>query len=146
MVPTIWNVTVTPATPLPEPSVTSTAGGTATFVKTVADWLLPALMAMVVGVPADTVKDVDIADVRPLPENTSVRWPGVPETCRFEKVATPLEFVEAVSVPPSVPAPLLILAVMLMPGVFTRLPATSVSCTAGDGGPNVAPLATGDGG
>ena len=49
---TTSNVTTTPDTGLLDASVTSTAGGTGTFVPTGAVWLLPALSEMTDGAPA----------------------------------------------------------------------------------------------
>jgi len=50
---------------------------------------------------------------------------------RFVKLATPLPFVAAVNVPPSVPPPVGDRRVTVTPDWLTGLPAPSRSCTTG---------------
>ena len=67
----------------------------------------------------DTVTVFDVALVNVPDVNDSVRSPAVPLIDRFVNVATPLEFVVAVSVPPSVPPPDAIAAVTTTPDCDT---------------------------
>ncbi len=69
--------------------------------------------------------------VRPVALKLNVRSPIVPLMARSVKLATPLAFVVAVSVPPRVPPPAAIAAVTVTPAWLTRLPAPSRSCTTG---------------
>ena len=63
--PEAVNVTATPETGLPDPSVINTAGGVATAVATVALWPSPALMAALVAMPAVTSNGLLTAGVSP---------------------------------------------------------------------------------
>ena len=62
------------------------------------------------GGAADTVIVLDVALVNEPDVNVNVRSPAVPLIDRFVNVATPLEFVVTVVVPPSVPRPVAIAA------------------------------------
>lgn len=104
------NVTVTPLTALLPASVTSTLGGAATFVLTVADCVVVEFAASVVAAPAATVNEPEFTlsagdDV----VNCNVCVP-MPVICSELNVATPLDAV-AVEAPPSVPLPLAFAAV-----------------------------------
>src|SRR2546430_17299177 len=75
--------------------------------------------------------DVEVTLVSPDALKLRVRSPAVPVIDRSVKLATPLAFVVAVSVPPSAPAPLAIAAVTVTPVWPTGLPLASRSCTTG---------------
>ena len=75
----------------------------------------------------------------------SVREPGVPVMFRFEKVASPLGLVVAVSVPLSVPLPTAMTAMTLTPAPDTALPLTSATWMMGCCG-NVTPTCAADDG
>src|SRR5256885_15860533 len=96
---------------------------------------------MVSGVAAAAVIVIvpDVAAVSPVAENVRLRSPVVPVMARFVKLATPLAFVAAVSVPPRVPLPVAIAAVTVTPVWLTGLPLASRSCTTGCWA-NAAPL------
>src|SRR2546429_10008727 len=64
-------------------------------------------------------------------QKLSFRPPAVPVIARFVKLATPLPFVVAVSVPPSVPPPVAIAAVTVTWAWLTGLPLASRNCTTG---------------
>src|SRR5947207_8677384 len=74
---------------------------------------------------------VERALVSPAAEKLKVRSPTVPVIARLVKVATPLLFVAAVRVPPSVPPPVAIAAVTATPVWLTALPLASRRCTTG---------------
>src|SRR5207302_894045 len=97
-------VTVTPAwlPALPAPSRSCAAGcwANATPLCAVADgWVV---RVRGVATPAPTVMVPETAGARPVALKLRVRSPAVPLSERLVKVATPLPFVAAVSVPPSV--------------------------------------------
>ncbi len=77
--------------------------------------------------------------MRPAAPKLNVRSPTVPLIDRLAKLATPLAFVVAVAVPPSVPPPDAIAAVTVTPAWLTAFPAPSRSCTTGCWA-NAAPL------
>src|SRR2546430_17058351 len=81
--------------------------------------------------PAVIVIVPEVAAVRPVALKLSVRSPAGPVIARFVKLATPLPFVVAVSVPPSVPPPVAIAAVTVTPAWLTALPLASRNCTTG---------------
>jgi hypothetical protein len=89
-----------------------------------------------------TVIELDVAAVSVPDVKLKVCAPE-PAMLRLLNVATPLEFVVAVSVPPSVPDPLALLTVTVTPDVLTLLPPASFRRTAAL---NVAPLLTDVGG
>src|SRR5437588_9389 len=124
------NVTATCATGLLLASFPITAGGGLTAVPAVAD-VPPAFRAIVAAAPAVIVIVVDVADVSPVAVKLRVRSPAVPVIARLVKLATPLPFVVALSVPPSVPPPVAIAAVTVTWAWLTALPLASRSCTTG---------------
>ena len=138
-------VTDTPAcaTALPEPSRSCTTGDTPRATP------LAALLGGCVAIdtwaaapgPTDTVPLV--ADASPALEKTSVRSPMRPVILRSVKVASPAPLVDAVTVPPRVPPPLAMAAVIALPPSLTALPAASRSCTVGCTG-KATPLVTAD--
>ena len=81
--------------------------------------------------PALTVIVPDVAPVSDVALKLRVRAPIVPVIARFVKVATPLAFVVAVSVPPSVPPPVAMAAVTTVPLWLTALPDASWSWITG---------------
>src|SRR2546429_6040773 len=72
-----------------------------------------------------------VAEVSPVAGKLKVRSPAVPVIARFVKLAAPLAFVVAVSVPPRVPPPVAIAAVTVTPAWLAGLPLASRSCTTG---------------
>jgi len=84
-----------------------------------------------VAAPAVIVIVVEVAAVSPEALKLNVRSPAVPLIARFVYVATPLPFVIAVAVPPSVPPPVAMAAVTAAPLWLTVLPLASRSCTTG---------------
>ena len=84
-----------------------------------------------VAAPAVIVTVFDSTPVSPAALKLNVRSPAVPLIARLVKAATPLPFVVAVSVPPSVPPPVAIAAVTVTPAWLTALPAPSRNRTAG---------------
>src|SRR5712692_9429709 len=120
-------VTATPATGLPLASFTITDGGMSTAVTTVAVWLLPALTAIWVAVPAVTVTVPDVTGVSDVAAKLSVRAPTRPVMARSVNTAVPLAVVVTVAVPPSVPPPVAIAAVTAGPLWLTGFPAASWS-------------------
>jgi hypothetical protein len=86
-------------------------------------------MEIVVGVPPVSVISA-VALVSPGAAKVSVWGPAVPVIERFEKIAAPLLAVVAVVVPPRVPPPALIEAVIRTPLCATAFPFASTSCTA----------------
>ena len=75
---------------------------------------------MVVAAPGVVVTGA-VAFVKVDDVKLSVRAPAVPAIARFVNVATPLAFVVAVTVPCSVPPPVEIAAVTVVPAVVTVL-------------------------
>src|SRR5882724_9955454 len=75
--------------------------------------------------PAVRVIVPEVAEVSPVAVKLKVRSPAVPVIARFVKLATPLPFVAAVSVPPSVPPPIAIAAVTVTPLWLTGFPLPS---------------------
>ena len=91
-------------------------------------WALPdgaVVSASFVAAPAVMVMVVDVADASPVAEKLNVRSPAVPVMARSVKLATPLPFVTAVSVPPRVPPPVAIAAVTVTSLWLTALPLAS---------------------
>ena len=89
-------VTAIPETGLLFGSVTSTLGLVATAVPAVADWLLPALRAILAAAPAVPVAvNVTGEPVRPLLVAVSVFVPAVVPRVQLPTVAMPAEFVVA---------------------------------------------------
>ena len=84
-----------------------------------------------VAAPAVMVIVPDVTAVRPVALNVKVRSPAVPVIARLVKLAAPLPFVVAVSVPPRVPPPVAIAAVTVTWAWLTALPLASRSCTTG---------------
>ena len=84
-----------------------------------------------VATPAVMEIVVDVAAASPEALKLRVRSPTVPVIDRSVKLATPLAFVVAVSVPPSVPPPVAIAAVTVTPASPAGLPLASRSCTTG---------------
>ena len=132
-VPGARNVTSTPLTALPLASRTITEGATATAVPATADCPLPALTSTVLAGPAVRLMALDATSVNPGLVNRSVRAPTVPVILRSVNDATPEELVLRVSVPPSVPSPEAIAAVIAVPPWLTLLPAASWIRTTGCG-------------
>ena len=98
-------VTLAPEIGLPETSATSTDGAVVTAVPTVADWLLPALSAIVAAAPAPVGVIVDVADVRTPDVKVKVAAEEVePVNDSPAYVATP-DTAASVRVPDSVPVP-----------------------------------------
>src|SRR5439155_1117671 len=75
-----------------------------------------------VPVPAVIVTVAELTPVSPVAEKLRVRSPAVPAIARLVKVATPVPVVVALRVPPSVPAPVAIVAVTVTPAWLTSLP------------------------
>src|SRR5882762_3245203 len=100
------NVTATPATGLPLASCTITDGSIGTAVPAVAVWLLPALSAIVLAVPAVPVAvNVTGLPMSPLDVAVSVLVPAVGPSVHDVTVAIPLAFVvcvDPVTLPPPV--------------------------------------------
>src|SRR5215510_2395174 len=111
-------VTTTPAcaTALFDASRSWTAGCVAKGTPLVADDDGCVVMLNAAGAPATEIVIVpDVAGVRLPDEKRSVNAPAVPLIDRFVNVAVPFVFVVAVAVPPSVPVPDAIVAVIVMP-------------------------------
>src|SRR6185503_11071622 len=83
------------------------------------------------AVPTVIVMVPDVAAVRDPDVKLRVRFPVVPVILRLLNVARPLALVVAVIVPPSVPPPLAIAAVITTPDCDTRLFPPSRSWMAG---------------
>ena len=81
--------------------------------------------------PAVIVIAFDSTLASPVALKTRVRSPAVPVISRLVKVATPLPFVVALSVPPNVPPPVAIAAVTLTSDWLTGLPLASRSWITG---------------
>ncbi len=81
--------------------------------------------------PAPTVIVPETAGVSPVALRLRVRPPAAPLIDRLVNVATPLAFVVAVAVPPSVPPPVAIAAVTVTPAWLTAFPAPSRSWSTG---------------
>src|ERR1051325_6479705 len=88
-------------------------------------------MLSCVAAPAVMVTAVEAPRDSPVAAKLNVRSPTAPVIDRFVKLATPLPFVVAVSVPPRVPPPVAIVAVTVTPLWLTALPLASRSCTTG---------------
>src|SRR5947208_16510437 len=86
-----------------------------------------------VAAPAVMVIAPDVAELSPVALKLRVRSPAVPVIDRSVKLATPLAFVVAVSVPPSVPPPVAIAAVTVTPASPAGLPLASDDRRAGSG-------------
>ena len=110
-------VTVRPLwlTGLPQASVNRTAGCTAkaTPLSAVVDGCVAIISLL--ATPAITEMFPDVTLVKEVAVKRSVRLPIVPPIESPENVATPLAFVVAVFVPPSVPPPLATAAVTTTP-------------------------------
>ena len=105
-------------------------------VRVCADTTAPDPLATVstriaVAAPADNVIVPEVTEVRPIDVNCNVRSPIKPAIFRLVKVAKPFTSVAAVTVPASVPKPVIISAVTFIPAwAIGRLPA-SCNCIAG---------------
>src|SRR5262245_1045179 len=132
-VPAGQDVTSAPLTGLPLASRTITEGATATAVPAAADCWLPALTAIALAGPAVRVIALDVRSDKPGLVNRSVRVPTAPVILRSVNDATPEVLVLAVSIPPKVPPPDAIAAVITLPAWLTLLPAASWSWTTGCG-------------
>src|ERR1043166_9053968 len=126
-------VTVTPVwlTALPLASRSCTTGCCADAAPLWA--LLDGCVVMLswLAAPAAMLMVAEVAGVSPVAEKVNVRSPAAPVIDRFVKLATPLAFVVAVSVPPRVPPPVAIVAVTFPPDWLTGLPLASRSCSTG---------------
>src|SRR6266550_4043032 len=97
------NVTATPATGFPLASLTITEGGIGTAAPAGSVWLLPALIAICVALPA-TIANGALVTVRPVAVARSVYPEAAWSMLRSENVATPLT-AATVFVPESVSPP-----------------------------------------
>jgi hypothetical protein len=123
-------VTLAPLTTLPYWSFTNTLGAVATAVPTVADWPLPALIAIVFGAPAVAVAvKVSGEPVRPVLVAVNVLLPDTVPSVQLVAVAIPLLFVVSAVVGDTVPPPLATAKVTLAP--LTTFPYWSVTTTPG---------------
>ena len=77
--------------------------------------------ASLVAAPAVRANEFEIAAVKLVGVNASVKFPAVPVITRFVKVAIPLAFVATVVVPPRTPLPEAMEATTLTPAVLTLL-------------------------
>ena len=122
-------VTPTPAwfTALPTPSRSWMIGCWANATPLVAAAEGCVVMVSWVAPPAVTVIVPEVTPATAGALKFTVRSPAAPVMDRLKKVAAPLALVLAVSVPPSTPPPVAIVAVTTVPNWLTALPAASRS-------------------
>src|SRR5690242_12687452 len=127
--------TLTPGTPLPAASFTTTRGSVVNGWPTTPVKVVELTATIETAAPALSVSDGACMLVRLLAPKLRVTGPGAPTMARSEKVAMPLSLVETVVLPVSVlfPAGDAIVAVIEMPDCVTLLPYLSVKRTTGCG-------------